>query len=255
MPAAIPQLAHPHGLAVAGQQELRVAGRPGAARHPRGSWSSRRAFAPPPVAKRDHQLRPPRRRRGALRATPGSRPRGYLPTILGASIRPTRKETRVPELAEVQSGLEGVVAFATEIAEPDKEGGALRYRGVDIEDLTGQGAVRAGLGPARGRLVRARPAARDPAPPLRAHRRPARGPAGGSGDAGAGVGAAGGHRHQRRAGPRRPGARVGHGALLRGAVRARHRPAAGAPDRGRQGPLDPRAVPDPLARRGRTPTT
>jgi citrate synthase len=40
--------------------------------------------------------------------------------------------------AEVQSGLEGVVAFATEIAEPDKEGGALRYRGVDIEDLVGQ---------------------------------------------------------------------------------------------------------------------
>src|SRR5919112_4034730 len=38
----------------------------------------------------------------------------------------------------VQSGLEGVVAFATEIAEPDKEGGALRYRGVDIEDLVGQ---------------------------------------------------------------------------------------------------------------------
>ncbi|WP_205696421.1 citrate synthase 2 [Conexibacter sp. SYSU D00693] len=40
--------------------------------------------------------------------------------------------------AEVQSGLEGVVAFATEIAEPDKEGGALRYRGVDIEDLVGK---------------------------------------------------------------------------------------------------------------------
>ncbi|HEY4894875.1 MAG TPA: citrate synthase 2 [Solirubrobacteraceae bacterium] len=39
--------------------------------------------------------------------------------------------------AEVQSGLEGVVAFATEIAEPDKEGGALRYRGVDIEALVG----------------------------------------------------------------------------------------------------------------------
>jgi citrate synthase len=38
----------------------------------------------------------------------------------------------------VQSGLEGVVAFATEIAEPDKEGGALRYRGVDIEDLVGR---------------------------------------------------------------------------------------------------------------------
>jgi citrate synthase len=41
-------------------------------------------------------------------------------------------------VTEVQSGLEGVVAFATEIAEPDKEGGALRYRGVDIEDLVGK---------------------------------------------------------------------------------------------------------------------
>jgi len=34
-------------------------------------------------------------------------------------------------------GLEGVVAFESEIAEPDREGGALRYRGVDIEDLVG----------------------------------------------------------------------------------------------------------------------
>src|SRR5436309_5893683 len=40
--------------------------------------------------------------------------------------------------AEVQSGLEGVVAFAAEIAEPDREGGALRYRGVDIEELVGK---------------------------------------------------------------------------------------------------------------------
>src|SRR6185295_17821631 len=38
----------------------------------------------------------------------------------------------------VQSGLEGVVAFATEIAEPDRDGGALRYRGVDIEEIVGQ---------------------------------------------------------------------------------------------------------------------
>jgi len=30
-------------------------------------------------------------------------------------------------------GLAGVIAFETEIAEPDREGGALRYRGVDIE--------------------------------------------------------------------------------------------------------------------------
>ncbi|HEX8205399.1 MAG TPA: citrate/2-methylcitrate synthase, partial [Solirubrobacteraceae bacterium] len=42
------------------------------------------------------------------------------------------------DTSDVQSGLEGVVAFATEIAEPDKEGGALRYRGVDIEDLVGK---------------------------------------------------------------------------------------------------------------------
>jgi citrate synthase len=62
--------------------------------------------------------------------------------------------------AEVQSGLEGVVAFATEIAEPDREGGALRYRGVDIEELVGNvpfeqvwgllvdGALKPGLTPA-----------------------------------------------------------------------------------------------------------
>jgi citrate synthase len=41
------------------------------------------------------------------------------------------------ELIEVPSGLEGVIAFDTTIAEPDKEGGALRYRGVDIEELVG----------------------------------------------------------------------------------------------------------------------
>jgi citrate synthase len=41
-------------------------------------------------------------------------------------------------MSEVQSGLEGVVAFATDIAEPDRDGGALRYRGVDIEELVGQ---------------------------------------------------------------------------------------------------------------------
>jgi citrate synthase len=40
-------------------------------------------------------------------------------------------------LIDVPSGLEGVIAFDTEIAEPDREGGALRYRGVDIEDLVG----------------------------------------------------------------------------------------------------------------------
>jgi citrate synthase len=40
--------------------------------------------------------------------------------------------------ADVTSGLEGVVAFDTQIAEPDCDGGTLRYRGFDIEDLVGQ---------------------------------------------------------------------------------------------------------------------
>src|ERR1043165_4748720 len=39
---------------------------------------------------------------------------------------------------EVHEGLEGVVAFKTEIAGPAKEGSALRYRGVDIEELVGR---------------------------------------------------------------------------------------------------------------------
>ena len=41
-------------------------------------------------------------------------------------------------MTEFKPGLEGVVAFETEIAEPDREGGSLRYRGVDIEELVGQ---------------------------------------------------------------------------------------------------------------------
>jgi len=38
----------------------------------------------------------------------------------------------------VNPGLAGVVAFDTEIAEPDRAGGSLRYRGVDIRDLAGR---------------------------------------------------------------------------------------------------------------------
>ena len=41
-------------------------------------------------------------------------------------------------MSEFKPGLEGVIAFETEIAEPDKEGGSLRYRGVDIQDLVGR---------------------------------------------------------------------------------------------------------------------
>jgi citrate synthase len=39
--------------------------------------------------------------------------------------------------SDFKPGLEGVIAFETEIAEPDANGGSLRYRGVDIEDLIG----------------------------------------------------------------------------------------------------------------------
>jgi citrate synthase len=50
----------------------------------------------------------------------------------------TESNQKEPQMTEVHHGLEGVVAFETEIAEPDKEGSALRYRGVDIEDLVGR---------------------------------------------------------------------------------------------------------------------
>ena len=71
-------------------------------------------------------------------------------------------------MTEFKPGLEGVVAFETEIAEPDRDGGSLRYRGVDIEELVGSVPVRAacgassstrrrepGLPPVRGRTSRA----------------------------------------------------------------------------------------------------
>lgn len=40
-------------------------------------------------------------------------------------------------MREFVPGLEGVLAFETQIAEPDPDGGALRYRGVDVADLVG----------------------------------------------------------------------------------------------------------------------
>jgi len=52
-------------------------------------------------------------------------------------------------MSDFVPGLEGVVAFETEIAEPDREGGSLRYRGVDIKDLVG----RVSFGNAWGLLV------------------------------------------------------------------------------------------------------
>jgi citrate synthase len=42
------------------------------------------------------------------------------------------------ESSDFRPGLEGVIAFETEIAEPDRDGGSLRYRGIDIEELVGK---------------------------------------------------------------------------------------------------------------------
>ncbi|CNG25946.1 citrate synthase [Mycobacterium tuberculosis] len=61
----------------------------------------------------------------------------------------TLGDERQDDMSDFKPGLEGVVAFETEIAEPDKEGGALRYRGVDIEELVG----RVSFGDAWGLLV------------------------------------------------------------------------------------------------------
>src|SRR3954452_22696150 len=78
--------------------------------------------------------RPPSSRR--VRPRPSARPHEQ-PRHLTILTRQSIRGDCCMATAEVQSGLEGVVAFATEIAEPDKEGGALRYRGVDIDDLVG----------------------------------------------------------------------------------------------------------------------
>src|SRR6266851_7617631 len=73
-------------------------------------------------------------------ALPGALPRAAKPAA-GRTGRPAgpppTRETEEPQMSDFTPGLEGVVAFETEIAEPDREGSALRYRGVDIEELVG----------------------------------------------------------------------------------------------------------------------
>lgn len=59
-----------------------------------------------------------------------------LPRDLPSDLEETSGELKMSD--DFKPGLEGVIAFESEIAEPDKEGSALRYRGVDIEDLVGR---------------------------------------------------------------------------------------------------------------------
>src|SRR4029450_2391622 len=78
---------------------------------------------------------------------------------------PGVRRSRAMSDTQVQHGLEGVVAFDTKIAEPDKEGSALRYRGVDIEDLVGRAHFATAWGPpAPARLGAAGAPARISAP-------------------------------------------------------------------------------------------
>ena len=139
-------------------------------------------------------------------------------------------------MTEVHHGLEGVVAFETEIAEPDKEGSALRYRGVDIEEIVGRvpfenvwgllvdGAYEPGLPPAEPYNIPIHTGdVRVDVQAAVAMLAPA-------------LGHAADLRHHRRAGPRRPEPGRRDGALVRRPGGARPRPADRAAERGRQGP-------------------
>ena len=82
----------------------------------------------------------PRRRAGGARARAACGREDHPPerrVRRRATARLPRARAAGRAMNDFKPGLEGVVAFETEIAEPDREGGALRYRGVDIEELVG----------------------------------------------------------------------------------------------------------------------
>ena len=56
---------------------------------------------------------------------------------MSAAKKPTDDKATEDKATEEQA-VEENAGVTTEIAEPDKEGGALRYRGVDIKDLVGR---------------------------------------------------------------------------------------------------------------------
>ncbi len=152
-----------------------------------------------------------------------TRPRGatQVPSDDTPDCPSDREEER--PMSDFKPGLEGVVAFETEIAEPDRDGGALRYRGVDIEELVGRRSVREGVGTARRRRPdegpRAGRAVRGRRPDGRHARRPAVGDRAPVGR----LEPAEDHRHLRRAGRGRSAPRLRDDALGRRPVRARRR--------------------------------
>ena len=153
--------------------------------------------------------------------------------------------------SEVQSGLEGVVAFATEIAEPDRDGGALRYRGVDIEELVGSVPYERVWGLLVDGTLRAGPRVRGARRAAAADRQRARGPADVARRPRPRLAARGDHRHRRGAGSRRPRARLGGSALVRRTVGARRGADGGGGERARLSDRRRRALPHRVAgRRG-----
>ncbi len=149
-----------------------------------------------------------------------------------ACTRPHSPASRAEGCASVgvvndfRPGLEGVIAFETEIAEPDKEGSALRYRGDRHRGARRPLPVRAGVGPARRRELRPGHAEggadRVAGPEWIGDGRPA----GGARDARPEVGPEAARRHRAGAGARRPCAAVGGDALDRrpGGARRGRRP-------------------------------
>src|SRR5262249_11796558 len=83
----------------------------------------------------DHAVQVGRHRRPGPRRR-GARARGRAGTWCRSGDR-AGGDSRMSS-NEFSPGLAGVIAFETEIAEPDKDGGELRYRGVNIEDLVGK---------------------------------------------------------------------------------------------------------------------
>ncbi len=153
---------------------------------------------------------------------------------------------------DFKPGLEGVVAVQTEIAEPDREGGSLRYRGINIEELVGRYPYEHVWGllvdddielrDARPRAVRAG----------RAERQRALGPSERDRPALRRLGTREAERGLRRAGARGPRPPLGADDVDRRPLCTRsRRPSGAGPGRGRGAGRDRRReVPPALARRG-----